>query len=62
MVAEEVFVNCYNFNLISQVKKAIFKVSYKIILSQGRSRSWSRSCNSHLRLCGAGVGAAGERN
>ncbi len=37
MVAEEIFVNCYNFNPFSQVKKkAIFKKSYKtILLSRG---------------------------
>ncbi len=69
MVAEEVFVNCYNFNPIraqhasihvkkywdsGQKRYLIFKVSYKII----RSRVWSLSLNSDLRLRGAGA----ERN
>jgi len=50
MVAEEFFVNCYSFNPFSQVKnRAICKVSYKTILSRGRSRSR----NSDLRLRGA---------
>jgi hypothetical protein len=49
MVAEEVFVNCYSFNPMSQVKKAIFKVSFKTIRARSR--------NSDLRLRGAGVGA-----
>ncbi len=37
-IAEEVFVNCCNFNpiSISKVKKAIIKISYKTILSRGR--------------------------
>jgi hypothetical protein len=36
MVAEEIFVNCYNFNPFSQVKKRqFFKESYKTILSRG---------------------------
>jgi hypothetical protein len=39
--------------LLVKSKKAIFKESYKINLSQG----WSRSHNSDLRLRGAGVGA-----
>ena len=51
MVAEEVFVNCYSFNPISQVKKAIFKVSYKTI------RSWSQSRKSDIRLRGLGARA-----
>ncbi len=62
MVAEEVFVNCYNLNPIRikhasilcikkyMSKKVIFKVS-KIIQSRFRSR------NSDLRLLRAGVGA-----
>ncbi len=49
MLAEEVFVNCYSFNPISQVKKAIFNVSYKTILSRSRNSDW--------RLRGAGVEA-----
>jgi hypothetical protein len=38
MVAEEVFLNCYNFNPISQVEKGNFKVSYKTILRRSQSR------------------------
>jgi hypothetical protein len=36
MVAEEVFVNCYNFNPITSVKKGNFQgtVSYKTIWSR----------------------------
>ncbi len=68
MVAEEVFVHCYNFNPIrekhasihvkctnTQVKKLIFKVFIPTIRSRGRRRSWSRSRNSYLRLRGAGA-------
>jgi hypothetical protein len=59
MVAEEVFVNCYNFNPIwvqhassTQVQKVIFKESSKIIRSRSR--------NTDLRLRGSKAGA--ERN
>jgi hypothetical protein len=45
-----VYVNFYNFNYITYVKKVILKVSYKTI--------WSRSRNSELWLRGAGA----ERN
>ncbi len=53
MVAEEVFVNCDNFNLITKVKKGNFQgILNKTI--RGRSR------NSDLRLREARVG--GKRN
>ncbi len=35
MVAEEFFVNCYNFNPFFKSKKVIFKVSYKKNLEPG---------------------------
>ncbi len=48
------FENCYNFNPVTWSKMVIFRVSYKTI----RSRSWSRSPNSDLRI----RGAVDERN
>ncbi len=33
MVAEEVFVNCYNINSITEVKKGNFKVSLKLSIA-----------------------------
>jgi hypothetical protein len=43
MVAEKVFVNCYNFNPFTEVKKkVILKVSYKIIRS--RNTGLERPC------------------
>jgi hypothetical protein len=56
MVTEEVFVNCYGTILIllHKSKKKILKVSHKT----NRSRGWSRSRNSDLRL----RGAVAERN
>jgi hypothetical protein len=48
VVAGEVFVNCYSFNPITQVKKRIFKVSYKTTVLEARA--------------GAGTGARAERD
>ncbi len=51
MVAEEVFVNCYNFDLLLQSQKVIFAMCLSKTI-------WSRSRNSDFRLRGAGA----ERN
>ncbi len=49
MFAEEIVVNCYNFNpvMVIKSKKVIFKVSNKTVRSRSRSR------NSDLRLHGS---------
>jgi hypothetical protein len=56
MVDEEVFLNCYNLNSITSVRKGNFQGLF--IKVSGPGAAWSQSRNSELRHRGAGA----ERN
>ncbi len=57
MVAEQVFLNCYDFNPITQSQKVVFKVYYKTLEPEpkfGFVAPWSLSRKKYFRLRNTG--------